>query len=391
MTSSGANHSTTYVFESTRGTTPATPTLKPLRLTGNTLKLNRAQLQSNEQRADRQVASFRLGNNDVNGDLQFELTYATFDDWIEAVLGGTWAVKATETEITFSAANSDSSFNDSANGFVTAGFEAGDIITVSGFTEGANNDTFKIATVAAGKITVTDTSGSAVSLTDEAAGDSVTIATTADVVKAGLTRRYATVERKFNDATVKYKRYTGVEPNTMNLQIAPNAMVTGSIGCLGAGSTTDTSVIAGSTYPAANTNEPIDAFTGTIEEGGSEIAIVTDINVAMTNNRQNQFVVGSRNSIDPDQGKFIVTGTMTVHFDDLTLYNKYINETSSDLVLKLIDLDLNEIRIKLPNITYTNAPVDATDNNAITVPLGFFAKYDATTGTNITIERHPFS
>ena len=78
-------------------------------------------------------------------------------------------------DATFSVVASDSSFNDSANGFITGQLAVGQIITVAGFTTAANNGKFKIATIAAGKITVTDIDGAAVVLVDEAAGDAVTI------------------------------------------------------------------------------------------------------------------------------------------------------------------------------------------------------------------------
>lgn len=82
----------------------------------------------------------------------------------------------TMTAITISAAASGSTFADSGSGFITTGkFAVGHLITVSGFTTAANNGQFKIATVSAGSITVTDIYGNAVTLVDESAGDTVTI------------------------------------------------------------------------------------------------------------------------------------------------------------------------------------------------------------------------
>lgn len=82
----------------------------------------------------------------------------------------------TMTAITISAAAAGSTFADSGSGFITTGkFAVGHIIEVSGFTTAANNGKFKIATVVAGSMTVTDVDGSAVVLVDEVAGDSVTI------------------------------------------------------------------------------------------------------------------------------------------------------------------------------------------------------------------------
>jgi hypothetical protein len=76
---------------------------------------------------------------------------------------------------TISAQASDNSFNDSAAGFVAAGFATGKAVKVSGFTgSGANNIASGIVTaVAAGKLTIGGTDGDMI--VDDAAGESVTI------------------------------------------------------------------------------------------------------------------------------------------------------------------------------------------------------------------------
>jgi hypothetical protein len=78
----------------------------------------------------------------------------------------------TETTIAFVDSNPDT-ITDSGNGFVTAGFKAGDLITVSGSTSNDGNYTIDTGGVAAGTLTLIagDT------LSAEAAGDSVTIRT----------------------------------------------------------------------------------------------------------------------------------------------------------------------------------------------------------------------
>lgn len=76
------------------------------------------------------------------------------------------------TTIAFVDSNPDT-ITDSGNGFLLAGFIAGDKITVSGST--SNNSTFTIATVVAGTITLSGGD----SLTAESAGDLVQIITAA--------------------------------------------------------------------------------------------------------------------------------------------------------------------------------------------------------------------
>lgn len=67
-------------------------------------------------------------------------------------------------------ANADT-ITDSAGGFLVAGFQAGDQITISGATNAGNNSTFVIDTVVAGTITLLARN----TLTTEAAGATVKI------------------------------------------------------------------------------------------------------------------------------------------------------------------------------------------------------------------------
>jgi len=87
----GSRHGMTAIVEATYGVTPATPVMKPIRHTGTTLGLSKSTIQSEEVRADRQIACYKHGTSQVGGDVSYELSYGTFDDFIEAVLGGSWA------------------------------------------------------------------------------------------------------------------------------------------------------------------------------------------------------------------------------------------------------------------------------------------------------------
>ena len=86
----GARHDLTYVQETVYGTTPSTPTMSAIRHTGTTLGLSKDSIESEELREDRQIAHYRHGNKSVAGDINFELSYTSFDDFIQAVMCGTW-------------------------------------------------------------------------------------------------------------------------------------------------------------------------------------------------------------------------------------------------------------------------------------------------------------
>jgi hypothetical protein len=210
----------------------------------------------------------------------------------------------------------------------------------------------------------------------------------ADVLKAGLTRRSFTIERKFADlATPEFHRYTGCEFNTFAMSVSPNAIVTSTFGVIGKGLTLATSSVASSTYAAPAAVQPFDSFTGSITEGGSPIAVVTSIEFTLENGLEPLFAVGSKTTNRPSIGKSRLTGTMTTYFESKTLYEKFINETSSSIVLTLVDLAGNEYEFDMPNVKYNSGQPDVSGEGAVTVSMDFIALYDATDASQIVITR----
>lgn len=80
-----------YVPEVTLGTTPTNSSnWKTFRFTGESLLPNYSTKQSEEIRADRNRSDVIQTSASVSGNVNFELSGATLDDFMEAVLGGTW-------------------------------------------------------------------------------------------------------------------------------------------------------------------------------------------------------------------------------------------------------------------------------------------------------------
>ena len=211
-----------------------------------------------------------------------------------------------------------------------------------------------------------------------------------NVLKTGTTRRSFTLERKFADlATPEFHRYTGVEFNTMALSIAPNAMVSATFSVIGKDIALATSEVASSTYSSDVGNTPFDSFTGSITEGGSSIATVTSLEMTIENGLEPLFSVGSDTTNRPSIGKSRVTGTLTTYFDSKTLYEKFINETASEIVCTLTDVDGNDIQIDIPNVKYNSGQPDVSGEGAVTVAMDFVALYSSSDASQLVITRTP--
>lgn len=305
--SSGARHSLSMILESTRGTTPATPTMSPIRHTSCSLKPMSDFFQSQELRSDRQITDIIQGGYHVAGDIGFELSYGgSFDTIWEALLQGTWST---------------------------------------------------------------------------------------NVLKAGTTRRYFTIEQLFADQSSgdnPYHRFRGCEIAAMSLSVKANSKVEGSISVVGKDLALDSAIISGETYASASTTTPFNSFSGTITEGGSTIAIVTELSLNLDNGITPIFFVGSQASGDPDVGRSNLTGSLSVQFRNATLLQKFLAGTESAIVLTLTDPAGNDLAINLPRIKYTDCTNDVTNEQSIIQTLPLQALLDSATAlSNIVLTRTP--
>lgn len=297
----GSRHSLAYVSEVTFGTTPGTPAMLAFRNTGTTLAVRKDNFVSAEIRNDRQVVDLRHGVRRAEGDINFELGYGSFDDFLEAALFGTWAT---------------------------------------------------------------------------------------NVLKAGVTPKFFTIERAFADVS-EYWAFTGCMVNMMSLNIVPNDMVKGTFGVIGTGSMTPASSPLDASVTAAATHPPFDGFTGSLTEGGSS-ANVTALTLELNNNLSPSFIIGSDTAPQILAGQSILTGTVSAWFESETLVNKFLAETESSLSVTLEGISGGDHTILIPRIKYTAATVDVQSaDEGLLVSLPFQALRDSSEATNLKITRVP--
>lgn len=384
----GSRHSLYAVEEVTAGTTPNNPALDLVRITGTTLGLNKDSLQSEEIRSDRQIADFRLGANQVAGDINFELSCGSFDQFLEAVLASAdWAAPADTGATTLDA--TATGYERAAGSFLTDGFRVGMLVEASGYVGSGFNGLSVITAVDALTMDTTPLSGT--HGVEVGGGDEQIVA--ADAITGGTERRAFTLVRHFADILTADKPYhilRGVEMNTLQLTIAANSMITGTLSVMGRSMevSEDLTGLGVPTYNPASTTSPLDSFTGTLQEGGTIIAVITEITLNLQNGLEPRFVVGSKDSIDPSIARSNLTGQVTAYFENSALLDKFINETDSDIVFSLPDGDGNLQRYTIPRIKYTGGQPDVQGEGPVTLAMPFQALLDTTEGSNIRIERY---
>lgn len=192
-----------------------------------------------------------------------------------------------------------------------------------------------------------------------------------------------TIEKQFTDLdTPQYFKYTGCKINSGKITLKPEGMIDFVIGIMGATETISTSSVDSSATDNGWT--PFDGFEAVITEGGSTLAIATEVDLSIENNLDGSIYVldgtGTRYSLP--EGMVKVSGTLKALFTDLTLYNKALGHTESALVITFTKgsgtgaASNEKLTITVPELIYQpQAPV-VSGPSGVFVELPFVAYYN---------------
>ena len=384
---SGGYHGLYHAAESVYGTTPVMPspsTWTPFRHTSCNIQLKRDQFESKELRADRAITDMRLGTYKCDGDVGIELSYGAFDPILEALMGGTWAVAYAKTSLTVALHSTNKTLIRSTGSWITDGVKVGDILVLGACTTGTNNGNYTISVVDPGGLSLTWSATTASSPFTEAGNGAQTATTTRFKLNQGIIQRSFSLLRRYTDIT-QYQIFSGCCPNKLSLDFKPGGMVTGSIGWIGSNVIAD--INSGATYAAASTYSPMDAFSAAILEGGAAFAKASAITLTLENGIEADYVVGSKYAPQCTWGRSKLTGKLTAFFEDLAMYNKFLNETPSSLQITAGD-GTRTLVFYMDNVKYTGADNPVSDEKPIHLDMGFAAVHD-TVFTNLEINRNP--
>lgn len=206
-----------------------------------------------------------------------------------------------------------------------------------------------------------------------------------DVLDIGTTPKFLTIEDGALDVA-QYRAFKGMTPSTMTMNIAPNAMVTTTFSMVG-----KDVVVAGTELgaPAAPTGgEPYDSFSGSLNEGGAAIAVVTSLSLTLENSFAPAFVVGDQSAPQLEFGRAAVSGQMQVYYEDATLINKFLNETESSVSVTLGNGTAGQgMTILIPRVKYNGAQVPVQNEQSRIITMPFVGLRDAVEGTNLRLTR----
>lgn len=382
------------IKEVTWGVTPAVA-FNNIRYNKHSLGAKRTYITSNELRSDRQRSDTIQTGGSTEGDFEFELSYGGTganngnDYFMEGALQSTWSSALTVTGTNISCASGDNSINHASSGFPA--FVVGQWIVVKGFTTNGSKFFGKVVTATSAKVTLTG-----VTLTTEAAGASVTVASDANI-RNGTTATSYVLESDFADLGSTFFTHNGMRVGGMAINAASGAIITGSYSFMGGVTTVNASSQGTGAAVAAPTNQILSAQShiGALYEGTTLTPVSGvffkkfDFNLA--NNLRNQEAVANLYPVGIGSGTVDVTMDIDAYFSNTTLYNKFLNATATGLALRLDGADGGSYVLEIPRVKFTQGDVTPGGiNTDIMVSMKATAYLHPTLGYTVQITKLPF-
>jgi hypothetical protein len=356
--------------EATWGTGPTTEDMNEIRMTGESLTYDIANVVSSEIRDDRQTTDLIQSGADVNGALNIELSYGSYDDYLASALFGVWSSDLNISSSNIAAATN--TFSSAATVFQNV--VAGQWIKVASFTLSTNNGYFLVSAVGGGGTSVT-VSPSPIT---EATGD--TIVVTGATLSNGVTQKSFTIERYHADLSpAVYFEYNGMIVNGFNMSVQANSIITGSFDFLGKVGSVSGSATSSGSIVAANTNDVINAVSDVanfLEDNAAvNAALVQGVDITLANNLRGRDAVGTLGNVGVGIGSCDVSGTMTAYFLNSDLYAKYLAGTETSISFRTEDGDGNVYIWTMHRIKFETDPAGnaGSSNSDVMEPITFRA------------------
>jgi len=363
---------------------------KLVRNTGESMNTSLTSAKSDEIDADRQFTGSVHVSGTSAGALNYQMSYAEYDDFLEAVL-------QTEVANEFSA----TAYTDAGTGIVAATRTVVGVTSTTGVKVGQIMKLANMVTNTNGIYTVesfvTDTSITfAEAFTvDETVGVAITHNGT---IENGSHMRSFTFEKDFKvGGTSNYFVMSGMTAGSMSLSMSTGSIVSGDISFQGAtGASRATSKDTG-TYLPASTNELMNAVSNvqglsltSVALNGAQTAITgvtfQDLSLSIDNGLRDQAQVGSLFAAGIGSSRITVSSSATLYFSNREIFNLFIANDSVQLRFRLADNAGNVYGFVLPEVKIDSHEVTASGADSdIMAAVSLSAIKDTRSGTGKSI------
>jgi len=273
-------------------------------------------------------------------------------------------IDASANNITVSATNKTITAGSSAGWNATFRLTEGDAVYFAGFAQATNNGWKTLTGVSDTVLTVSDTLAN-----ETLAAGTLDFSSSSALLTTGITLPTFTLEEGFEDVS-EYHNTKGAKINSMNISIAPDSVITGSLDFIGqkyspfsaqwqTPGTPGTGASIASSVTDGNTNDVFDSYTGSFIFDGVDVdqnaaVLITSLDFTLANDVGRRYAILDRDAKSLYQGRITCTGSVSAYFPNAFLSAKFDNETEFEMRVRLEDLDGNSYLFGWPKTKFTS-------------------------------------
>lgn len=331
-----------YILESVFGTTPGAGNGSYLRCTGESMDFAITKETSKELRSDRQLSSVVPVSAQGAGGFNFHLNYAEYDPFIQSTLQnpptifGTAGESGAASVVSFLAVSLTASVA-TAGADSWATLQLGQFFRVNAGADANNGKVLRVSpTVAPTTTVITLDASTPATVSAAVAGVKLQTARFTN----GVTQTSFTIERQSPDVT-QVLTYRGMTPSKMSLKFEAAALTDGSFEFIGKGATRGTVTALPGTLVASKTYDIHNAASGIglVWEAGVPLTstYVKSLSFDYDNNHRAQLAIGTLGLVGVGSGTIQFKGTMEMYFADGAMYDKFLANTYTSIMVSSID------------------------------------------------------
>lgn len=334
-----------YIPEVTYGVTPVAGNFKTARFISEALSGTPDTVESQQIRTDRLSSGQIVTGLQVGGAVGFELAKeAALEDFIASAMYSDWNVLAL-VNVNLSYNSGTRILTRASGSWITDGIVVGDVLTLAGFVNTANNTQVQVAEViSATQVRVVGPAGL---VTEVGTGTSFK---RADKIEIGTTKKSFSICKQFLDLTTKGINYRGMIVSEMELNVAFGELVSGSMTFQGNDYVTaalaSELMTNGRTIDAAATTQTFNGsvdmpFFATSALGAFDVSnlLVQSLSISLSNNLSAQTVIGDIAPVDYSAGTAAIGIEMAA----------YLNDPSWAILAKKLSQDPFEVGFMVKN------------------------------------------
>lgn len=353
-----------YIKEDDFGVIPVAGNAVNVRMTGESLDFGLTKESDKEIRDDRQMTSSTTTNAAASGDVKIHMQYAEYDPWFAALLQSAWGAYGTAgVGTSFTADFTATTLTASAAPTGTSAFttlQKGQWFRLNAAGNVNNNKLFRVSSTVAPTATVITVDAST-PLTAGTAVANVTLG--GSRLTNGVDMPTFTIERGMADVG-QYMAYRGMAVSKFSTAFTSASLTEGTFTFMGKGMSplSPTTLLPGT--PVASQGYNIqNAVTGVgnIWEGGAPLlnTYIKSMTLDIDNTLRAQDAIGTLGAVGIGVGTFMCKGTLEVYFADGALYNKFLNDVYTSIVVSTRDALGNGYVFTFPRVQLTSAKVQA--------------------------------